>query len=99
MPDQTRIKRKQKRRAVYIQVQLNRPGQQNLRCTLVDVSETGARLAVKDVTEVPDRFTIVMTARGVPYRKCRLVWRGANEVGVSFESDRDEESTARQAIK
>jgi hypothetical protein len=31
-----------------------------LKCTLVDISETGARLVVDDVSEVPDRFIMAM---------------------------------------
>ena len=69
---------------------LLRGDQPDLSCTIVDISDSGARLALEDTSVVPDRFTIAMSERGVPRRQCRLVWRGANDVGVSFESDKDD---------
>ncbi len=76
------------RRRVCIKALLLRERQSPLPCTLVDVSETGARLIVGDSAEVPQRFTIVMTARGVPQRTCQLVWRGTRQIGVRFEADK-----------
>jgi hypothetical protein len=97
MSEQRRIQRQGARRAVRIPVFILREAKPNLRCTLVDISETGARLIVHDVSTVPDRFTMAMTEQGVPRRQCRLVWRGAKEVGVSFEVDKsDSESWNRE---
>jgi len=79
--------RQSARRTVFIKALLVREGRSNLPCTLVDISDVGARLIVDDVTEVPERFRIVMTEQGVPRRDCRLVWRGRNDVGVTFEID------------
>jgi hypothetical protein len=73
---------------VFIKAFLLREGKSNLPCTLVDISDTGARLFIDDIAEVPTRFTLAMTERGVPRRECRLIWRGENEIGVSFEADR-----------
>jgi hypothetical protein len=80
--------RQNARRTVFIKALLLREGKPNLPCTLADISDVGARLIVDDVTEVPERFTIIMTEQGVPRRHCRLVWRGRNDVGVSFEADK-----------
>jgi hypothetical protein len=77
--------RQSARRTVFIKALLLREGKSGLPCTLVDISDVGARLIVDDVTEVPERFRIVMTEQGVPRRDCRLVWRGRNDVGVTFE--------------
>jgi hypothetical protein len=63
-----------------------REGRPNLRCTLVDISEAGARLMIEKPSDLADRFTIAMTERGIPQRQCKLVWRGKNDVGVAFES-------------
>jgi hypothetical protein len=84
------IQQQNARRTVFIKAMLLREGQSHLPCTLVDISNSGARLLVEDASEVPNRFTIVMTEQGVPRRLCRLVWRGENDVGVTFETDRNE---------
>jgi len=53
-------------------------------CVLVDVSHTGARLEVVAAADVPDTFTMVFTPRGVPLRRCVVIWRGGTQIGVSF---------------
>ncbi len=75
------------RRAVAIKAMLLRDTQASQPCTVVDISEAGARLVVADPKDVPDRFTIAMTEQGVPRRLCRLVWRGVSDIGVAFETD------------
>jgi hypothetical protein len=59
-----------------------------LPCTLVDISATGARLMTKEVKDVPDEFTIALTPSGNPRRKCRVVWRGDEDIGVAFEVEK-----------
>ena len=76
------------RRAVFIKALLLREGKPDLPCTLVDISDSGARLVIDGASEVPNRFTIVMGEHGVPRRQCRLVWRGDREVGVAFDADK-----------
>jgi hypothetical protein len=90
--------RQQTRRAVFIKALLLRDGKPNLPCTLVDISDTGARLVIDDARVVPNRFTIAMTEQGVPRRHCRLVWRGENEIGVSFEAERYERKTGDREL-
>jgi hypothetical protein len=80
------------RRTVFIKALLLREGKPNLPCTLVDISDVGARLMVENPSEVPERFAMVMTEQGVPRRECRLVWRGGNDIGVSFEIDKSRRS-------
>jgi hypothetical protein len=53
-------------------------------CTLVDVSEKGARLHVDVPGTVPDEFMMWMSPQGYPRRRCRVVWRIDNEIGVTF---------------
>jgi hypothetical protein len=62
-------------------------GEQSQACTLLDISESGARISLKDTKDVPEHFTIVLSWRGVPYRICRLVWRGDTDIGVTFEAE------------
>jgi len=54
------------------------------RCVLLDISDTGARLEIAAEAEVPDKFKMMLTPRGEPFRLCEVVWRGKNQVGVAF---------------
>lgn len=52
-------------------------------CTIVDLSDGGARL-VSD-TDLPVRFTLTLkTDAGERRKSCRLVWRLHQEFGVQF---------------
>lgn len=57
-------------------------------CMLMDVSSTGARLAAEQIAGLPADFTVVLSYRGVPRRRCHVVWRSTAEVGVRFEDDK-----------
>ena len=70
-----------------------------LPCTLVDISATGARLTTTEVKEVPDEFTVAFTANGTPTRKCRVVWRGDEDVGVAFEVEKPSAERPRWASR
>ncbi len=50
----------------------------------IDVSKGGARLKLDRSIDLPDRFLISLSERGDVQRLCRLVWRAAGEIGVSF---------------
>jgi hypothetical protein len=76
---------KARRKLVIRALLLCGEGAPALACTLLDISETGARLTTDDTSKLPDAFTIVFTPQGTPRRRCRLVWRGAADFGVSFE--------------
>ena len=54
------------------------------RCTLVDVSELGARLTISDVYDLPESFALHLTRASHPGRLCRIVWRRDHDVGVEF---------------
>lgn len=87
------------RRPIFIRALLLREDKSNLPCTLVDISDTGARLIVEDTSEVPDRFTIVMTEQGVPRRSCRLIWRGETDIGVVFEADKSDSKVWNRVLE
>ena len=57
-------------------------------CQLSDVSTTGARLAVapRVLANLPDRFILVLAKQAKVHRRCRVVWRGADAVGVRFSN-------------
>ena len=55
-------------------------------CTMVDVSETGARLTVDGSIEgLPlKEFFLLLSTMGKAYRRCQLAWVNGNQVGVFF---------------
>ncbi len=63
------------------------PGQPLRDCVMVDVSSKGARLVFEKPDELPEDFTLVLSDRGTPRRRCHVTWRTEEEVGVNFEDD------------
>jgi len=57
-------------------------------CSISDISERGARLALEGDGEVPDTFILLLTADGGARRHCRVVWRDGVNVGVEFPESR-----------
>jgi len=57
-------------------------------CHLCDVSATGARLAMtpRVLAKLPDEFILVLAKQAKVHRRCRIVWRGHDAVGVRFSS-------------
>ena len=57
-------------------------------CHLCDVSATGARLSMAPrlLANLPDDFILVLAKRGKVHRRCRIVWRSDEEVGVRFRA-------------
>jgi hypothetical protein len=53
-------------------------------CTMVDVSSSGARLIVKAPAEVPDEFDLLLSRNGSVRRRCKVMRRSDEEVGVQF---------------
>jgi hypothetical protein len=50
-------------------------------CTVVDYSAGGACLQVAFGTLLPDRFDLLY---GTTKKRCRLVWKHGQRIGVSF---------------
>ena len=74
------------RRATLIPAFVVDGPQPGLSCTIVDISDYGARLLIEGAHDLPDHFTIALTPSGFPQRACRLVWHSDSQVGVAFES-------------
>ena len=57
-------------------------------CHLCDVSATGARLAVTQrvLAKLPNEFILVLARQAKVHRRCRIVWRGHEAVGVRFSN-------------
>ena len=56
-------------------------------CTVLDISELGAKLAVDTPHDLPDSFMLLLTPSGHPARRCRVAWRSDEHVGVAFEAE------------
>jgi PilZ domain len=54
------------------------------RCTVIDMSDSGARLAVDDIECLPDRFHLGLSRYGQSRQSCNIVWRTHDEVGIEF---------------
>ena len=54
-------------------------------CTLMDVSEGGARLECRDPASIPERFKLLLSLTGAAARRCVVRWRRGGQIGVKFE--------------
>jgi len=86
-------RRKAIRRAIGYQAKiLAADGSWNRSCRVLDVSQTGAKLAIEEADELPQDFILALSTSGPPMRRCRVVWRTQREVGVRFEKEAAEQS-------
>jgi hypothetical protein len=54
------------------------------RCTLVDVSVSGAKLAFENNDGIPDTFGLMLSRFAQPACSCQVIWRRDNAIGVQF---------------
>ena len=53
-------------------------------CSVRNLSKTGAALEVASVVGVPTDFSLIIQSDNFN-RKCRVVWRKLNRIGVAFD--------------
>jgi hypothetical protein len=53
-------------------------------CMIWDISEVGAKLTVDTQVEIPDEFTLVLSALAEEGRPCRVVWRSKQQIGIQI---------------
>lgn len=53
-------------------------------CTISDISHSGARLVLENDDKLPDRFILLLSRNGGTRRRCRLIWRTGQTIGVEF---------------
>lgn len=53
-------------------------------CMVSDISATGAQLRTTAIDDYPDEFRLVLAKGGKVHRRCAVVWRSKNRVGVRF---------------
>lgn len=68
------------------------------RCQVLDISETGVRIAIAHQMAVPDEFLLALTAARTVQRACRVVWRNENEIGAAFQTVEDDAAHARDPL-
>ena len=77
--------RKKPRRQFHYSARIVTEGNEPARkCTVSDISQGGARLALDNDDELPDRFVLLFTRNGGTRRRCRVIWRTGTTVGVEF---------------
>ena len=54
-----------------------------IECTIVDISDTGAKLELSDVGIITARFKLFVPEIDHIY-ECEVVWRNGNNIGVRF---------------
>jgi hypothetical protein len=53
-------------------------------CMMNDVSAEGAKLELQSQGQIPDEFTLLLSKYGNVSRKCKVLWRSKNSVGIRF---------------
>ena len=59
-------------------------GSSKIDCVIRNLSDTGAALEIRSPLWFPDTFTLVTSSDGSS-RRCHIVWRRENRIGVAFE--------------
>jgi hypothetical protein len=78
-------KRKYGRRVIRYPAQIDAGAGAPLReCTLYDVSEDGAQIRIGQSQDLPDEFTLVLSYDGAARRRCTVMWRSGERLGVRF---------------
>jgi hypothetical protein len=73
-------RRREPRKAVYIAALMNAAGVEH-KCTVLDISASGARIAVARPKSLPDDVLVCIRRR---IHKCKVIWRSDCEIGVAF---------------
>lgn len=55
-----------------------------IRCTVKNLSASGAALEVESAIDIPNRLTLALPPEPIK-RQCRVVWRDQKRIGVAFD--------------
>ena len=55
-----------------------------LPCILADISVSGAKVMVEGASKLPERFSLLLTAKHDSVRRCKVMWREDNLLGLQF---------------
>ena len=81
-PRSSERRQKARRRALKSALIVFKDGYCDIKCHVLDFSDTGALLQPADVIQCPNRF--VLKPSSGPARTCEVVWRDATTVGVRY---------------
>jgi len=82
-PKQERRDEARRRRRALKRARINFKGRSaTIDCTVLNLSDRGARLKVESPIGIPDPFDLVLDNASV--RGCRVTWRKATQIGVEF---------------
>jgi hypothetical protein len=80
-------KRKEQRRPLDHQCWLDAgPDHPPIACRFLDVSKSGAKIICADPALIPTEFNLYFTRVGKVGRKCIVMWRNGNELGLHLAS-------------
>jgi hypothetical protein len=69
-------------------------------CKLLDISDTGAKLAVEGPVNVLQarEFFLLLSSTGLAFRRCELIWIDGEQAGVRFIA-KGPKKKARSAVR
>ncbi|MEO8300709.1 MAG: PilZ domain-containing protein, partial [Rhizomicrobium sp.] len=76
---------KTRKRTLFTGIVAYANGAHSFHCTIRNLSETGARLAIGTNAQFPSDFYLINIRDRIVY-EARLVWNKGNEIGVTFKS-------------
>jgi PilZ domain. len=85
-PKRTEL-RSAKRRRVRQPAKIVIGSETMIHCEVHEISEDGARIAVREHWVLPDTFQLYIVAHALQVFTARLCWRSGNFAGVSFRED------------
>jgi len=53
-------------------------------CVIADVSRTGAKLTCRSAGDVPEHLDLRLSPTSQTSKRCRVVWRTRDAIGVEF---------------
>ena len=71
------------RRTVFKPAIIMQERQDRIDCTVIDISQGGARIQYHKVGELPDEFTLIIEEDDMVV-ECRVAHRQASSIGVQF---------------
>jgi PilZ domain len=80
-------RRKDGRQTLTYPAQINPEGSSPpIKCFILDISTSGARLKVHEASSIPNTFDLLLATHAQAQRFCRVVWRKEKqtEIGVEF---------------
>src|SRR5579862_3474875 len=75
-------RRRHPRKTVQIAAEITIGESVHYECTILDISQGGAQLAIPAGFVLPDEFMLIP-----PSRLCRVAWRKEDRVGVAFQAE------------